>query len=397
MTGLLLLALQQTPRLKNPFNTPSSVGYHRDLGSVQNRALPQRGSLQLRIQVVIASTCQALKLFATVARLRVAAAAAVLTATISLSSCAPPEAAQPLSATHIKIGTYMWPGSYWVDVAAEKGWFAEAGLSVERVNVNYKYFAAMDAVAAGELQALGFSQYDLVRHVAAGHDLVGVIAIDYSEGAEALIAAPGIRHLKDLHGKKVAVHRGTYLEYLLSVVAERDGLNLDEVTILDRASGAALEDFTAGRIDAMLGWEPDVSRAIAAGGVQLFSTADFPGLTYSVFTLRRDFIEAHPREVAALVRVWHRSERYVREHPEEACEISARFQNESVADLRNLMGSDRILDLADNARAFSYAAGFESLHGSWRRMNDFMMDRGLVDRRVDSPAYLNSRFIRALQ
>jgi hypothetical protein len=30
-------------------------------------------------------------------------------------------------------------------------------------------------------------------------------------------------------------------------------------------------------------------------------------------------------------------------------------------------------------------------------MNDFMLDRGLATRRVDSPAHLDSRFIRALQ
>ena len=85
------------------------------------------------------------------------------------------------------------------------------------------------------------------------------------------------------------------------MVAERDGLNLDEVTLVDRSGDAALADFTAGRVDAILMWEPYGSQAKAAGGVQIFSTADFPGLTYSVFTLRRDFIEAHPREVAALV------------------------------------------------------------------------------------------------
>jgi hypothetical protein len=30
-------------------------------------------------------------------------------------------------------------------------------------------------------------------------------------------------------------------------------------------------------------------------------------------------------------------------------------------------------------------------------MNDFMLNRGLVSRRVDSPAHLDSRFIRALE
>jgi NitT/TauT family transport system substrate-binding protein len=313
-----------------------------------------------------------------------------------LSGCSSP-AAPPLSQDPIKIGTYLWPGSYWVDVAFDKGWFAEAGLNVQRVDVDRKYFTSMDAVAAGELHAMGFSQYDLVRHVAAGQDLTGIIAIDYSEGAEALVAKPGIHQLQDLRGKKLALHRGTYLEYLLSVVAQRNNVSLDEITLLDRSGDDALADFTAGRVDAVLVWEPYGSNAKAAGGVQIFSTADFPGLTYSVFTLRTDFIKAHPREVKALVDVWHRTDHYLREHPQEACEIVSRLFKEPLSYAQDLLHSDRILDVADNRRAFSYAAGFESLHGSWRRMNDFMLDRGLVTRRVDSPAHLDSRFVRALQ
>lgn len=307
------------------------------------------------------------------------------------------DAESPLSQETLKIGTYMWPGSYWIDVAYSKGWFAEAGLNVERVDVDGKYFSSMDDVAAGRLHAVGFSQYDLVRHAAIGHDLTGVIAIDYSEGAEALIAAPGIHQLQDLRGKKLALPRGTYLEYLLSVIAERDQVKVDEITLVDRSNHQAFDDFIAGRVDAILVWEPYGSRAMAAGGVEIFSTADFPGVTYSVFTLRTDFIRAHPREIKALVEVWHRADQYVREHPDEACEISARLFGEPVADAQNLLKTNRVLDVADNRRAFSYAAGFESLHASWRRMNDFMLDRGLARQRVDSPAHLDSRFVRALQ
>lgn len=339
----------------------------------------------------------ACKSLVTAGRAPFAAAAAMFIAGVLVSACHPPEPPQPLSSAPIRIATYVWPGSYWVDVAWEKGWFREAGLNVERVDVNLHYFESMNKVNSGELQASGFTEYDLVRHVAAGNDLVGIIAIDYSEAAEALIAKPDIHRLQDLRGKKIALHRGTYLEYLLSVVAARDHLNLDEVTLLDMNGDDAIKAFTAGTIDAVLAWEPFVSEAKAAGGVQIFSAADFPGLTYSVFTLKRDFIEKHPREVEALARVWKRTERYIREHPSEACAIVARLANEPLEYVEGLLRTDRMLDLADNSRAFSYAAGFESLHGSWRRMNDFMLNRGLASRRMDSPEHLDSRYIRALE
>lgn len=358
---------------------------------------PPLCALGLTDTVVIAKTLHALESLATAGRTRLAAVAACALAGVLLSACGSRSSPPPLSSEPIRIASYVWPGSYWIDVAHDQGWFRDAGLSVERVDVNLKYFESMHDVNSGKLHAMGFSQYDLVRHVAAGNDLAGIIAIDYSETAEALIAKPGMHRLRDLRGKKIALHRGTYLEYLLSVVAQRDDLDLDEITLIDRSGDDAIADFIAGRVDAVLAWEPYVTDAKKAGGVQIFSAGDFPGLTYSVFTLRRDFIESHPREVDALVQVWQRTERFIREQPGEACAIVARVAQEPEPYVEGLLQADRVLDVTDNRRAFSYAAGYESLHGSWRRMNDFMLDRGLVARRVDSPDHLDSRFIRALQ
>lgn len=306
-------------------------------------------------------------------------------------------AAGPDNVRPIRLATYLWPGSFWIDVAWQKGWFDAAGLTVERVSARHKYFAALDSLASGQLDAVGFSQFDLVRYVAAGHDLVGIAALDYSAGAEGLVAKAGIRQLSDLKGKRIALQRGTYMEYILSIAAERNGLNLNDVILVDCPQDKVLETFVAGRVDAMMVWEPYVTQGVAAGGVLLFSTADFPGMTYTVLALRREFIRARPDDVTALLGVWHRAEEFVRDNPDETCVIVARLFDEPLANVHNLMNRVRVLDLADNQRAFSYAAGFESLHGSWRRMNDFMLDRGLSTRSVPSADHLNSRFIGSLE
>jgi NitT/TauT family transport system substrate-binding protein len=327
---------------------------------------------------------------------RRAAMALLLAVTAVLVGCT--RSTPNVSSALIRLGTYEWPGSYWIDVAYKKGWFAEAGLNVERVDTDRKYFKSLDDVAAGTLDGMGFSQFDLVRYVAAGHDLVGVVAIDYSEGAEALVARPGFERLQDLRGKRIALHRGTYLEYLLTIIAERESFDIESVTLIDRSGDQAIADLKAGKVEAVLVWEPYAQQAQeAVRGVKLFSTTEFPGLTYNVMTMRRDFIKARPHDVAALLKVWQRSVQFIREHPDETCEIIAELFHEPVSSAKDMMRTDRILDLADNSRAFSYAAGFESLHGSWRRMNDFQIERGLAARRVDSPGHLDSRFVRALE
>jgi len=282
-------------------------------------------------------------------------------------------------------------------VAWEKGWFQEAGLNVERVDTNLKYVKSLDSVAAGTIDGTGFAQFDLVRYVASGHDLVGVAAFDYSEGAEALIARAGYHHLRELRGKRIALARGTYLEFLFNVIAEREGLSLEQFQLVEGESLQAIADLKEGKVDAIFVWEPYATQAKEqTGGVALFSTADFPGLAYNVLSFRRQFVESRPDDVVALLRVWQRTVEYIRENPKEACAIVSRLANDPVTYVQDMMTKDRILDLADNSRAFSYAAGYESLHGSWRRMNDFMIERGLVSTRVESPAHLDAHFLNAL-
>jgi NitT/TauT family transport system substrate-binding protein len=203
--------------------------------------------------------------------------------------------------------------------------------------------------------------------------------------------------LSDLRGKRIGLRRGSYLEYLLAIFAERAGFSIGDFKVLDRSTDAALAELKAGTLDAVFMWEPYASQAEkAVDGTRLFSTAEFPGLTYNVLSMRREFVQARPAEVAALLRVWERTVQFIRDNPNEACAIVARAFNQPLAEVKDMMRTDRILDITDNSRAFSYAAGFESLHGSWRRMNDFMLERGLVTRRVDSPDHLDARFVNAV-
>src|SRR6187431_2684555 len=73
----------------------------------------------------------------------------------TFSGCAE-RAAPAAESPVIRLGTYEWPGSYWIDVAWEKGWFAEAGLTVERIDTDKRYFAALEDVASGKLDGMGF-------------------------------------------------------------------------------------------------------------------------------------------------------------------------------------------------------------------------------------------------
>lgn len=298
----------------------------------------------------------------------------------------------------IRVGAYYWPGMYWLDIADRKGWFKEAGLNVERVDTNADYFASFDDFFAGKLDIVDFTQFDFILRNARGQRAVAFLSSDYTNGADALVARPGINRINGLAGRKVGLSKGTYLEYILDTAAQRAGLKLDAVQIVDTPGEKAGELLISGKVDAILTWEPFATQAQAAvKGARLFDTAQIPGLSWSVFAAKPEFLAQRAAEMQALMRVWLRTTQFIQQEPDAAYAIVAEVNRKSLAEVRDFAGKDRMLDLRDNMTAFSYAAGYDSLHGSTRQMNNFMVQHGLVEKRLETSDLFEPRFVRALQ
>jgi len=298
----------------------------------------------------------------------------------------------------LRIGAYFWPGSFWIDVAWKKGWFEEAGLAVVRVDSNADYFKSFDDLVHGDLDTVGFTLFDLILYDAKGSDIVGVLNSDISFGADALVVRSGISSLKDLYGKKIGLPKGTYLEFMLDIIARRDGMKATDFDLVDIAAENADKVLASGKVDAVMTWEPIASLAVeAVKGKRLFTTADLPGVSGGLFAFRREFLDTRPEDVQRFVNVWNRTTEFIASNRKEAFAIVAEVNHKSVAVVEQFATGDKVLDRRGNELAFSYASGFDSLHGTWRQMNDFMLERKLVKERLESQAFLDARFLMALK
>lgn len=311
------------------------------------------------------------------------------------SGTSTPEPTAPAPAP-LRVGAYFWPGEYWVDIAHHDGEFKKAGVEIEWVDTNADYFGSFDALVEGKLDIVCFTLYDLMLYRARGHDVVGFLAADISNGAEALITRPGVARVEELAGKKLGVSQGTYLEYLWTVAAGRAGLDPGAARIVDIVAEKAAEELSSGRVDAVLTWEPYASDARrAVSGRALYDTAQTPGASWAVYATRGDVVRERAAELERFVRVWVRTGGSMRANPDAAYATVAAVNKQTPDAARDLHKLDKILDLRDNLVAFSYAPGFDSLHGTARQMNDFQISHGVATVRVDTSALFDSRFVRA--
>jgi NitT/TauT family transport system substrate-binding protein len=296
-----------------------------------------------------------------------------------------------------KIASAFWPGSYWIDIAHQKGWFKEAGLNVELVDTSADYLASLDDVVSGKLDVNGFSLFDVMKYNVAGAELVLVINADNSNGAEAILAKAGINSLKELKGKNVGVSEGSYLEYILNEALERAGVDKADVTISDMLTENAAAEIHKESVDAVITFEPFVSETLAINGIRkLFDSSEIPGISPNGPAFRRKFINERSGDVQAYVNTWHKTTEFIRENPKEAFAIIARIYDSSLGDVQAFTQVDKIQDLRENTVAHSFGSGFESLHGAARKINNFLIHDGVTDRQLDSTEFIDARFLRAL-
>lgn len=310
-----------------------------------------------------------------------------------------PEAERPkTSGLPMKVSRYYWPGEYWVEIADKKGWFREAGLNVELVDTNPDYYASVLDLAKGKMDTNDLTLFDLVKFNAEDVNLVMVINSDSSFGSEAIVGKREIESIRDLKGKTVGVAKDSYLEYILDVVLERNGLTPQDIKTVDIAAEKAAEALIQGSVDAIVTWEPIVTEVIEKGnGRKLFDTSEISGISPNGYVFHKSFIEERPEDVQAFVEVWHRATNFIRENPGEAFGIIADIYDVTPGEAQAFSGLNRIMDLRDNRIAFTYAAGFESLHGTAQQINDFMIDRGLTGQQLDCTEFIDDRFIRNLR
>lgn len=160
----------------------------------------------------------------------------------------------------MKVAKNYWPGQYWLDVGNKKGWFKDAGLNVEFINITSNYVGSLEDMVAGKTDVHFPVFFDLIKYIVKDTDLVAVIICDLSFGADGIVAKKEIESVRDLKGKRVGLEQGTFTEYLLSVVLERNGMTLNDVEIVE-TKAEFIQPFIEGKLDALVTWEPYLSEA----------------------------------------------------------------------------------------------------------------------------------------
>jgi len=205
----------------------------------------------------------------------------------------------------LRIGTVFWPSNELLFLAQDKGW------------LNPSEFRLVEFVDDGEvmrgfrnhaIEAAWLSMDEVLAVAQSGAvDPVILFLTDESRGADAVIAQPDLITAADLKDRRVAAQINSVNAYLLDRALKQTGLAASNVRLVNLPPSRQLAAFRRREVDAVVTYEPVRSQIIAAGGVEIFSSAATPFEVLRVLAIRRDYLESHEERADILCAAWNRA------------------------------------------------------------------------------------------
>ena len=215
----------------------------------------------------------------------------------------------------LRIGSNTWPGYEPMYVARELDLLEPANIRlVEMPDAS----AVMDGLRQGVLEGGALTLDEALLLASEGMDLTIIMICDQSQGADAVLAKPGILSLAGLKGQRIAAETSALGALMTTQLLQQAGLSREDVTIIPMNVNQQLEAYLAGDVDAVVTFTPVLNDLQELGARTLFTSADIPGQIVDVMVVHSDLVNRHKGALITLVRGFHQAWQQLQQQQPEA-------------------------------------------------------------------------------
>ncbi len=199
--------------------------------------------------------------------------------------------------------------------------------SRQGINVHWVEFTAgpqmLEGLNVGSIDLAATGDAPPVIAQAAQADLVYLAHSPANPESEAIVVPAGstINSVADLKGKRVALNKGSDVNYLLVAALEKAGLTYKDITPVYLTPGDARAAFQQGSIDAWVIWDPFLAEVETNAGAREIKNASGLVPHYTFFLAGRKFASRYPDTAKALISELQSTSDWANSHPDEAATV----------------------------------------------------------------------------
>jgi NitT/TauT family transport system substrate-binding protein len=214
----------------------------------------------------------------------------------------------------LRVGIHPWIGYESLFLAANFGWLP-AGVELREGENATDSLRALDA---GQADVACLTLDEVLRARADGLPLQVALIMDVSAGADAVLARAEISDLAQLAGARLGYESSALGGLVLGELLKQAGLSVADLTLVELPPDRQLAAWQAGEIDAVITYEPTLSRLEQAGMRRLFDSRDMPETIFDVLALRQGRSFAERRLLRQLIVAHFRALAHLQGNPQDA-------------------------------------------------------------------------------
>ncbi len=281
-------------------------------------------------------------------------------------------------------------------LAAQKGWFKDAGVNVEVLDGKGSG-ATIQQVAANKID-VGFAQLGaMAPAISNGLPITSIMGFIRAGDNGLLVPAnSNFRTLADLKGKKIAVPNGSATSVFLDAFLRAGGMSRKDLQVVNVDSQAMVSTYTAGQVDAALStvafFAPIVSEVRPSVGI-LFSDVGLRIPGYGL-VVHKDAVDKRADVLAKIVAVQKRTWDYIFTGKEDEAVDAMLAQRAGLRlDRKILMGQLKAyMPLFDTPATKGRSRGWQA-EEDWRDALKAMEEAGSVKAGWQTSTFYTNKFI----
>ena len=278
----------------------------------------------------------------------------------------------------LRIGTNVWIGSEPLYLARELGRLDPAAVQL------VEYPSASEVLRAFRNQAIDgmvISLDELFGLAVDGLQPRVVLVVDISHGADVVVGRPGMRSMRDLAGKSVAVESGALGAFVLSRALAKNGMQPGDVKVVHLESNEQPNAFEKGLVDGAVTFDPFRAQFLKAGATILFDSTQIPGEIVDLIAVRQSVLDKRPEAIQALLNGWFAAVDYMQGDPKDAARRMGIRQQTSGEQFLEAQRGLHVPSRAENLRMLG--GDKPELAVTGRQLMSLMLEAKLLRSQVD--------------
>lgn len=313
------------------------------------------------------------------------------TADVSSESSSPEASSAAKAPEKIRIGYQVYAGSELLakGLGLAKETFPDSQVDYLRFDAGRDVNTALAAkgidfgVLGSTAAAVGISS-GLAYNIVYLYDLIG--------SAESLVVKSDIKTIADLKGKKIAVPFSSTSHYSLLSLLKLEGINQNELTVLDMVPPDMLAAWQRGDIDGGYLWQPTLDKMKNDGGTVLATSEDLAKRGYATFdvaVVSSEFAQQYPDVLKKYVEMLDQATQVYKEKPQDAAKALAAELGVSADEALNLAKQSIWLDSSEqtDAKYLGTSSQPGAIAKALKDTADFMVAQKAIPSAPDQETY----------